>query len=74
MDVRSQLKKKEDKIRAYYGRILNPATDSKLIATYARKSYKIQRSRKAAKGGSKPATRNPETKKASSQPPIVINN
>jgi len=69
MDIRSQLKKKEDKIRAYYSRILNPSTDSKLITTYARKSYKIQRSRKAAKvGSSKPVTRGPETKKASSQP------
>lgn len=67
MDVRSQLKRKEDKIRAYYSRILNPATDAKIITTYARKSYKIQKSRKAAKGGAKQVTRSPETKKASSQ-------
>ncbi len=52
MDVRSQLKKKEDKIRAYYSRMLNSTTDSKVISNYARKSYKIQRSRKAGKGGS----------------------
>jgi hypothetical protein len=73
MDVRSQLNKKEDKIRAYYSRILNSTTDSKVISNYARKSYKIQRSRKASKGG--PHVRKDDkvdgkgTQKASSQPP-----
>lgn len=48
MDIRGQLRKKEDKIRAYYSKVLNSATDSKIIAKYAQKSYKIHRSRKAA--------------------------
>jgi hypothetical protein len=73
MDVRSQLKKKEDKIRAYYSRILNSATDSKVISNYARKSYKIHRSRKAGKGGSQGRKAEMEqtkgTQKASSHPP-----
>ncbi len=72
MDVRSQLKKKEDKIRAYYSRILNSATDSKVISNYARKSYKIQRSRKAAAAGKGGSSERKEehrktTQKASSQ-------
>lgn len=70
MDVRSQLKKKEDKIRAYYSRILNSTTDSKVISNYARKSYKIQRSRKAVnKGGSseRKEEHRKTTQKASSQ-------
>ncbi len=71
MDVRSQLKKKEDKIRAYYSRILNSTTDSKVISNYARKSYKIQRSRKAAAGKGGSSDRKEEqrkiTQKASSQ-------
>ena len=67
MDIRSQLKKKEDKIRAYYGQILNSTTDSKIISNYARKSYKIQKSRKAIKSVSQQLPANEQrTKKGSS--------